>query len=87
MFLHDILNSNEDETLSKVFWSQHNEPIKGDWWLTVKDDLELLQLNKFTLEDLKVMKKYKLKKILKENLKKIALNFLLKEKHEKVRKK
>jgi hypothetical protein len=53
-----------------VFWSQHDDPVNGDWCSTAKNDLRDLELNKYILQEIKEMKTYKLKKLVKESIKK-----------------
>ena len=64
--------------VSKVFWAQHKNPIKNDWWLQVKDDLEEFQLSHLQLDEIKNINKNKFKKI-KAACKKVSLEYLCKE--------
>ena len=52
MFLHYILNCDKNETISKVFWSQQQNPLKNDWSETIQNDLQALGMSKFTLNEL-----------------------------------
>ena len=72
-FLHYILNENEDSLLQNFFEAQEKSPVKGDWVLRVKKDLEELELNLTFLEIARTPKSV-LKKIL--NLLTRALEFM-----------
>ena len=85
LFLHDILNSNQEETMAKVFWAQFYEPIEGDWPSTIKNDLKMFELSNYSLNEFKEfkgLKKRKLKNILKAKSKKLGYTFLMQEKEE-----
>ena len=62
---------------------QERSPLKEDWILSVKKDLETFQLDHLTFPEIKKMKKYKLKKIVKKALKKKAFEYLQVEKNRK----
>ena len=49
MYLHYILNRDEKELIFQVFKAQMDDPVKGDWILTVKDDLKLFNLNHMSM--------------------------------------
>ena len=83
LFLHYILNCSSEEMLSKVFWVQEENPLKSDWVNSVKEDLKFLNLDHYLLNDIKNMKKSKLKAIVKSSIKKKAFEYLLKEKDKK----
>ena len=38
-YLHHLLSRNEDELIHKVYMAQKRKPVKGDWALTVLQDL------------------------------------------------
>ena len=38
MFLHHILNCDENRLISQVFWAQVESPAKNDWVLQIKED-------------------------------------------------
>lgn len=84
MYLHYLLNLDNSEMLHKVFITQWNKPVKGDWSEIVKEDLE-----DFEIRDTEVMKnekKYVIKKVIKEKARAYALTKLtaLKSKHSKM---
>ena len=79
MFLHYILNCDMDETISKVFWAQENDPISNDWSETIKEDLKTLELNRFSQQEIGSISKIKMKQIIKEACKKTAFKHLVKE--------
>ena len=83
MFLFYILKLDKNELMSKVFWAQYENPVKNDWWLTVKDDLKEFELNHLQLEEIAKLSKTKFKKTIKIACKRVALAFLLKEQESK----
>ena len=74
-YLHYILNLNENDLLRKVFEAQLNNPVKGDWVLTVQEDLRMLGLPS-DLEKNKSFKKTTFKKMVKSEIILLALNYL-----------
>ena len=80
LYLHYILTSDQDETLAKVFWAQKKDPIEGDWWLTIQNDLCEFGLDHYSLNDIQQMKKEKFKEIVKEKCTKSAFDYLISEK-------
>ena len=57
MFLHYLLNEKTDSLLFKFFQAQLNSQIKGDWILTVKQDMIDIKLNHYTFNQIKQMSK------------------------------
>ena len=74
-FLHYILNESEDALIHEVFNAQCTSPVKGDWVLTVKQDLADLDIN-LTFEQIKNTSKQGFKDIVKEKVKHAAFCFL-----------
>ena len=64
-FLWYLLNQNEDNMLSKFFQAQCESPIRGDWVLTVKQDLEDLGL-KMNFDKIKDFSKEAFKDMVKK---------------------
>ena len=79
MFLQYILRNKESSLLSKFLAAQMEEPLPGDWWLTVKSDLEDLELG-LSLNDIKTMSKNKLKTIVNSAAEAKSLSWLLEKK-------
>ena len=75
-FLHYILNENKDSLLQNFFKAQEKSPVKGDWVLRVKKDLEELGLN-MTFLEIAWTPKSNLKKITREKVKSAAFRYLL----------
>ena len=74
-FLWYILQQNTNSLLSVFFKAQLENPIKGDWILTVLNDLKELKID-MTFDDIQKMSKNRFKKIIKENIKVSALHHL-----------
>ena len=72
MFLNYILNCDPNETISKVFWAQEADPLPNDWVCTVKEDIKVLGLSKYSINEIGIMKKNKLKEIVKIARKKLS---------------
>ena len=83
MFFHYLLSRDVNELTSQVLKAQIEDPIKGDWILTVKDDLEVFELGFLSVDALKLIKKEKFKEMVKKACKKVAFNYLIKEKNKK----
>ena len=77
MFLHYLLNRDENELISKVLYYKKEDPIKKDWFSTVINDLKDFGLDFMNLEDIKEMKKDNFKKVVKEKCKETSLKYLL----------
>ena len=69
--------------LSKFFYSQYANPLKGDWCLTIQNDLKILELNTFSFEDIQKLKKTEFKKIINIAVRRKAFSDLLKIKNTK----
>ena len=70
MFLHYILHQDKQSLISKMFWAQVNKPIKNDWAIIIRKDLDELNI----LESFQQIEKYsknawkvKVKDIIKQN--------------------
>ena len=83
MFLHYLLNLPESDLTSKVFQAQILQPVKNDWALQVKQDLIEIGLSDTTFEEIKVMSKNAFKNLVKDRIRKLAFNTLMKEKVDK----
>ena len=83
-FLWYILNQNDDSMLTEFLRAQCENPVKGDWILTVMDDLKELDI-KENLDDIREISKDKFKKIVKIKVKEKAFKYLseLQETHSK----
>ena len=75
MYLHYLLNRNENELISRVFWAQKEDPTRKDWYSSVMNDLKDLGLDYLDLDDIKMMKKDKFQKLIKENVLRLQSNF------------
>ena len=74
-FLWYLLNEKDDSMLKEFFRAQCESPVKGDWVLTVLDDLRELGIQK-SFDDICEMTKISFKKIVKSKVKEKALLFL-----------
>ena len=83
MFLYYLLNRNEDELISKIFWAQKDNPTKNDWYSTVMKDLAEFGLDFLELTEIKSMKKDTFKKTVKEKCKELAMKYLLEDNEQK----
>ena len=80
-FLHYILKRPEHELLKRFFDIQSRYPVKHDWVLTIKDDLKLLGFST-DFEEITKVKKRSFAKIVKEKIRKLSFDYLLKLKNE-----
>ena len=85
MFYHYILHEDKNSLLYKFYKSQCRNPVKGDWCLTVAEDLETLKID---LSEQKIEKfsEYSFKKLVNASIKKEAFKYLdnIKSTHTKV---
>ena len=75
MFLHEILHQEKGSLLFRFFQAQYNDPVRGDWWLTVRDDMENLGIN-LSLDQISQMSKFSLKQVVGKKADAKALQFL-----------
>ena len=80
MFLHHILTRKDDALIARAFWAQVNQPVKGDWCLVVREDLEAIGLKHMSYQDIKSMSGEALRLLLKTKAKETAFHVLLGEK-------
>ena len=85
MFYHYILNEDSKSLIHKFYKLQSEQPVKGDWCLTVKDNLKTLEIT-MSESQIKNLSIYAFKKIVSTAIRKEALNYLvkLKNSHSKV---
>ena len=74
-FLWYILNESEESLLRNCFNRQNENPSKGDWVLTVREDLRELGI-KLDMEDIKNTGKEEFKSIVKNAVKQSTLSTL-----------
>ena len=78
------MNKSNDELVKKFFNVQNQFSSKNDWIIQVKNDIDSLKLEK-NENDIKHMKKYKFKKLVKKKLTESENNFLFNHKNEEQR--
>ena len=85
MFLHYILNEEQESLIHRVLKAQLKSPVKGDWILGVQEILIDLEID-LELEEIKQIKEETLRKFVKKQIKEKCLVYLnkQKEKHTKV---
>ena len=54
MFLHYLLSLPENQLLARIYRAQKTDPVKNDWCLQVKEDIEFFSLS-VTEDDIKMM--------------------------------
>ena len=81
MFLHYILQEDEQSLMNKFLIAQIEETKEGDWWLTVKDNMEELNLE-LSLHEIKLMSKNSFKMKVKKSAEQQAFKWLNKKKAE-----
>ena len=75
LYLKYILEQSEESLLKKLYNLQKRFPSRGDWASTCQDDLRKLEIN-LSEQEIQEMTKYKFKNLIKEKIKKLALNYL-----------
>ena len=86
-FLHYILKEDKNSLIYNFFQEQSSNPVKGDWILTVKDDLEAIGID-LEIEEIEQLSEGQFKTIIDEAVEKHAFEYLigLKNSHSKVEK-
>ena len=79
LYLKYILEEEDTSLLSKFFKLQLEFPTKGDWASTCLNDLKELNIHN-SLEEIKFMSKHAFTKVLKENGRKNAFEYLISKK-------
>ena len=75
LYLKYILEQDEESKLKKFFNLQIEKPNRGDWASTCLNDLKQLNLT-LSMEEIKLMPKYKFATMLKSKIQKNALTYL-----------
>ena len=85
-FLHYILNEDDDSLLRSFFTAQRESPVRGDWVMTVTEDMKELGID-LTMEEIAGISKLRFKEIIKNKVETKALQYLtkLKESHSKAK--
>ena len=81
-FLHYMVKLKKSEMLSKFFHAQWENPVKFDWVLDVKQNLEEFELPS-SLEAIQAMSTFQFKSLVKKRVKQYELTKLLELKEEK----
>ena len=79
MYLHYILNQDENSLLFKFFQAQKNDPVKGDWTEQAQFDMQDINL-KLTMTEIKSLSQDSFRNTVKKAVEKAALAWLLSEK-------
>ena len=80
MFLHHILTREPSALITRVFWAQVDQPVKGDWCLVVKEDLDTIGLGHLSFETIKKYEQDTLHELVKARIKETAFINLLSDK-------
>ena len=78
-FLYYILNESEESTLRRCFEIQSRAPVRGDWALSVREDLNDLKI-KYSFSEIKQMTKTQFRKIVSDSVQKQAFIYLTEKK-------
>ena len=73
LYLHDILHRPDEELTKKIVIAQKQQPVKGDFYAQVRDNMEELSIN----DDLLCESKIKLREVITKKIKKRAFEYLL----------
>ena len=82
MFLHYILNQNENSLILKFFKAQKQNPVRGDWSEQITSDIEEINLQ-LTLEEIKGLPQESFRSKLKRAIDTAAFKWLMEEKKSK----
>lgn len=76
LFLKYILNQEQDSLIYKMFHLKLQNPSKGDWVSSCKENLQQLEID-FSFDEIKAMSVNKFKNIICKKLKKEAFQYLM----------
>ena len=79
MYLQYLLKEDENSLLHQFFKAQADDPVKGDWFVQVKEDMDTIKLN-LSLDDIKIMSKEVFKERVASAVQKAGFQFLSSEK-------
>ena len=82
MYLHHILTRDKTALITRAFWAQVRKPVKGDWCIVVKEDLESIGLGHLTYENISTMKENGLRTLIKGKIRSVAYKKLLEDKEQ-----
>ena len=80
MYLHHILTRDKTALITRAFWAQVRKPVKGDWCIIVKEDIESIGLGHLTYDNISTMKEDRLRTLVKDKIRKVAYKKLLEDK-------
>ena len=83
LYLQTILKRDETELIHKIYKAQKDQPKQGDFIKLLENDMKILKINK-TDDEIKIMSKAELKKLVKENIQTEALIYLKSKKSSKM---
>ena len=75
MYMHNILQQSDTSTILKFFNLQLEQPTRGDWASTCRQDLKDLSIDK-SLEEIKQMTKIQFSKLVKQKSRSKAMIYL-----------
>ena len=75
MYLHSILNKDENEMIAKIYGAQKIKPSPGDFINLVKKDFEIIGLE-MDEQEIRQISKQKFKKIIKSKIMNAAFTYL-----------
>ena len=76
-YLHHLLTRNKNELISKVYYAQKRQPVKGDWVTTALSDMKEIDSD-LTEDKIMEMNKKTFKDFLKKKIFELAFSELLK---------
>ena len=79
MYLQYLLKEDENSLLHQFFKAQADDPIRGEWFVQVKEDMKSIKLN-ISFDEIKIMSKEVFKKKVSSAVQKAGFWFLSSEK-------
>ena len=80
LYLKYILNESNQSLIYNFLRAQWENPLRGDWIITVKDDLKELKLDCYTFDQIRLMSKDKFRSIVNTAVNKAAFQYLIEKK-------
>lgn len=79
MYHHHILQTDDDETIKKIYLKQKSDPTKNDWFCSLQKDFEFIGLN-ITDQEIQAIPRFEYKKKIKNLIQNAAFEYFLNKK-------
>ena len=81
LYLHYVLNESAESMIFQFMQAQLAEPLRGDWAVTIREDIKDLKLDKYSFDEIRAMSKIQFKTIIQPAIRTEAFNYLIQKKN------